>query len=150
MLKLLSRLSTSSPAAAGAGILLLRLTCGGMMAVGHGWPKLQKFGSDPSTFPDPLGIGPTLSFAGAIGGELIGATLIAVGLFTRLACLPVMFAMFVAAFIIHKADPLFMPPYPAKEPAILYLAMYACVLMAGPGRYSLDAVFFKPKPPVTV
>lgn len=149
MLGVLSRLSTSTPAAAGLGLLLLRLTCGGLMAVGHGWPKLQKFGSDPASFPDPLGIGPSMSFAGAIGAELVGSAMVALGLFTRIACLPAMFAMFVAAFVIHKNDPLFMPPMPAKEPALVYLLMFTCVLIAGPGRYSLDAVLFKAKPSPT-
>lgn len=149
MLKILSRLSTSTPAAAGAGLLLLRLTCGGMMAVGHGWPKLQKFGPDSSAFPDPLGIGTTMSFAGAVGGELVCSALVAAGLFTRVACLPVMFAMAVAAFVVHKSDPLFMGGGAAKEPALIYLLMFACVLIAGPGRYSLDAMLFKAKPTPT-
>jgi putative oxidoreductase len=139
---LLNKLATSSPAAASLSLLLLRLTAGGFMALGHGWPKVQKFSSDPSSFPDPLGIGGTMSFVGAVGSELVCGLLVAMGLFTRVACLPLIFTMLVAATVVHGKDPFFMGGGAAKEPALVYLMMFMCILLAGPGKWSLDAKLF--------
>lgn len=140
MPNLLSKLTATNPTATSLALLLLRLVAGGFMAIGHGWGKAS--GGDPSKFPDPLGIGNSASFYGAVFGELICAALIAIGLFTRLACLAPIFAMAVAAFIVHSADPFFMGGGKAKEPALIYLAMFATILLAGPGKYSLDALIF--------
>lgn len=148
MAALLNKLAASSPAAASLAMLLLRLTAGGVMALGHGWPKVQKFSSAPSTFPDPLGIGGTMSFAGAVGSELVCGMLVAVGLFTRLACLPLIFTMLVAALVVHGKDPFFMSGGAAKEPAIIYLVMFLVVLIAGPGQWSLDARLFGARKPL--
>lgn len=140
MSKLSSLFVSSNSTTTGLALLLLRLVAGGFMAIGHGWGKFS--GSDPSKFPDPLGIGNSASFYGAVFGELICAALIAIGLFTRLACLAPIFAMAVAAFIVHSKDPLFMGGGAAKEPALIYLAMFATILLTGPGKYSLDALIF--------
>lgn len=120
------------------GLLVLRLVAGGFMAFGHGLGKLR--GGDPSAFPDPLGIGNSMSYFGAVTSELFCASLVAVGLFTRPACLPLIFTMGVAALVVHGKDPLFMSGGASKEPALIYLAMYVVILLCGPGRFSLDAV----------
>jgi putative oxidoreductase len=123
------------------GLLILRLGAGGLMAYGHGWGKLEKLQENPNAFADPLGIGPSLSLALAMFAELICAVLVAVGLTTRLASIPLIVTMSVAAFMIHAADPLFGPP-PSKEFALLYLAPFATLLFTGPGLFSLDALFW--------
>jgi len=125
------------------GLLALRLTAGCFMLIGHGWGKFTTFQSKPETFPDPLGIGGTMSFYGAVGAEVVCAALIAVGLLTRLACLPLIFAMGVAAFVIHKNDAFFMGGGAAKEPALLYLLMGLTIALTGPGRLSIDNLLFR-------
>lgn len=121
-----------------AGLLLARLWAGGLMLVGHGLPKLTANISSPAEFKlDPLGIGPIPSFLGVIGAEVIAAALIVVGLGTRLATLPLIFAMCVAAFIVHGGDPFFLPGR-AKEPAVMYGLVYLAIALTGPGRFSLD------------
>lgn len=128
------------PSAVHGGLLLLRVVFGGFMAVGHGYGKLAY---DPASFPDPLGIGPGASYYGAVGAELVCGVLVAVGLFTRAACVPLLFTMLVAAAVVHRADPLFMSGAGgAKEPALLYGAAYVAILLLGPGRVSLDAAIF--------
>ena len=37
------------------GLLLLRVSVGGMMLLGHGWGKLTSFAERSSSFPDPFG-----------------------------------------------------------------------------------------------
>ncbi len=120
------------------GLLGLRAVFGGLMLVGHGWPKFVRFRADPSSFPDPLGLGGTMSFYGAVGAEVVCAALVVLGFATRLACLPLVFAMAVAAFVIHANDPFFLPGPSAKEPAFVYLAAFAGLALTGPGRLSLD------------
>lgn len=120
------------------GLLGLRGVFGGLMLVGHGWPKILHFRADPSGFPDPLGLGGSMSFYGAVGAEVVCAALVVLGFATRLACLPLVFAMAVAAFIFHAKDPFFLPGPSTKEPAFIYLAAFAALALTGPGRISLD------------
>ncbi|MEM1320563.1 MAG: DoxX family protein [Bacteroidota bacterium] len=116
--------------------LLLRLAFGGLMALSHGWDKAQLlFGAEPINFPDPIGLGATAALSLSVFIELGCALLILIGLGTRLATLPLIFAMLVAAFVIHGYDPL-----PQKELALVYLFAYLAIFFLGPGRYSVDSV----------
>lgn len=133
-------------ASASAGLLVLRLAFGGFMLVGHGWGKLMKFSQLSNGFPDPLGIGHTMSLVGAVSSEVLFAALLAVGLFTRLSAVPLAFTMLIAAFVIHGADPVFAKGGPSKELALLFLAAYLTILLTGPGRYSIDAMISKDEP----
>jgi putative oxidoreductase len=137
MKKLLFGTPVTQPIAS-MGLLLFRLAFGGFMLIGHGWPKLAAFSSKADSFPDPLGIGPELSMAGAVFCEAACSALVLLGLATRAAVLPLMFTMAVAAFAIHGGGPLFLPAEGAKEPALLYLFAFALLLFTGPGRYSVD------------
>lgn len=125
------------------GLLLLRLVFGGFMAIGHGWGKLMSFGEVADKFPDPLGIGSRLSMGSAIFCEFVCAMLVVLGLATRVAVLPLVFTMGVAAFIVHGGDPLFMSGGAAKEPALVYLVAFAVLFFTGPGRFSLDGLIGK-------
>jgi putative oxidoreductase len=145
MSKPLVKLIVTTPTTTGLALLVLRLAAGGMMAFGHGLGKLRA--GDPSKFPDPLGIGSTMSYYGAVGAEFFCALLVAAGLFTRLACIPMIFTMGVAALVVHRADPLFMSGGAAKEPALIYLFMFLAILLAGPGKFSLDHALFARKGP---
>jgi len=120
------------------GLLLFRVFFGVFMAIGHGWSKLLSFGEMADKFPDPLGIGSRLSMGSAIFCEFVCAILIVLGLTTRIAALPLVFTMAVAAFMIHGGDPLFMGGGASKEPALIYLIAFALLVFTGPGRFSLD------------
>ncbi len=113
-------------------LLLLRVAFGLMMMV-HGWAKFQNFSQMSGAFPDPFGIGSSLSLTAAIFAELGCSALLLVGLGTRLAIVPLVVTMLVAIFIAHGAD-----PWQKKELAVAYLAVYATLFVAGPGRYSVD------------
>ncbi len=122
-------------AAASFGLLLLRLAAGGMMAYGHGWKKLEKYGDLVDRFPDPIGVGGPASLVLAIGAELGAAILVALGFATRLAAVPLVVTMAVAAFVIHADD-----PFGKKEFALIYLAPFLALLFTGAGRFSVDAL----------
>jgi putative oxidoreductase len=116
------------------GLLILRLSFGGIMLAAHGLPKLLKLLSGKEIkFFDPFGIGDYASFIIAVLAEFIGAILLSLGIFTRLSALSLAATMFVAGFIYHTAD-----PFPQKEKAFLFLAAYLVLLITGPGKFSFN------------
>jgi putative oxidoreductase len=127
------------------GLLLFRIVFGGFMLIGHGWGKLMSYGEMSASFPDPLGIGSGPSLIGAIIGEVVCSALVILGLATRVAVLPLVFTMVVAAFVVHGGDPLFMGGGAAKEPALIYLFAFALLYFTGPGSISVDTLFNKSK-----
>lgn len=135
-------LHSVQPAMTDLGLIVLRLAFGGMLLFGHGWGKLQDYGNLKTTFPDPLGIGNHMSVLGAIFAEVVCAALIMIGLATRLAAIVIVFTFAVAAFIVHKADPLFMAGGAAKEPALMYMSAALALVFLGPGRISIDHLLF--------
>ena len=118
--------------------LLLRLFFGGAMLFAHGLPKLMAFSERKDSFPDPLGLGNSLSLGLAIFSEVICAGLVTLGVFTRFTVIPLVFTMLVAAFIVHGND-----PFMRKEKAIAYLFGYAAIGLLGSGAFGLDRFFKK-------
>ena len=115
------------------GVFFLRLGAGGMMLIAHGWGKLINFSKIAPHFPDPLGIGKSLSLGLATGAEFLCALLIMVGLKTRLASIPLIITMLVAAFGHHALD-----PFKAKEKALVYAICFLATALLGSGRFSVD------------
>jgi putative oxidoreductase len=114
-------------------LLILRLSAGGFMLT-HGYPKLTRlFESGEIKFGDPLGIGPAASLVLAVFAEFICSILVGLGLFTRLATVPLIITMLVAAFIAHGED-----PFSKKELALMYILVYVTLLVFGGGKYSMD------------
>lgn len=114
------------------GLLLLRLLAGGLM-LNHGIPKLQMILASNYQFGDPLGIGAELSLFLVTFAEVVCAALIIIGLFTKLATIPLIIDMTVAFFIAHRPDPL-----AEKELPLLFLGIFITLLFTGPGGYSID------------
>ncbi|WP_338733632.1 DoxX family protein [Mangrovimonas cancribranchiae] len=112
-------------------LAILRIGFSGMMLT-HGIPKISML-SDPSSFGDPLGVGPTVSLILTLIGEVVAPVMIIIGFKTKLAAIPAAITMAVAAFIVHASDPL-----KTKEMAILYLLAFVVIFLAGPGRLSID------------
>ena len=129
--------STWSANATELAALILRLTLG-LLMLSHGIPKLMKFLDGNMEFGDPIGIGVTASLALTIFAEVICSILLIVGFWTRLALIPLIITMVVAAFIVHSADPL-----GTKEPALMYLFGYIALFLLGSGKYGVDAILNK-------
>lgn len=117
------------------GLLVVRLLAGGMMLT-HGIPKIGRLlGEGPVKFADPFGLGPEISLSMAIFAEVICAVLIMVGFKTRLATIPLMVTMLVAAFYAHWDD-----PFGDKELSLLYFAIYLVLFVTGGGKISLNRI----------
>ena len=125
---------------ASAGLLLLRLFVGLGLAA-HGWSKffgehgIKGFAGFLGSLGVPL---PTLSAVLSAGTELGGGLLVAAGLFTRLAALPVVFNMLVAVIAVHRVSYFLTNNPPGMEYALNLAAVFGALALTGPGTFSLD------------
>lgn len=126
-----------------AGLLILRIGMGVMFML-HGFPKLMGgpdlwTGIGGATAAIGMDFAPTfMGFMAAIA-EFGGGLLLALGLLTRPACLLLCCTMIVATTMhIHNGDG-FNRYSHALEAAILFFSL----LLIGPGKWSLDEMWFE-------
>lgn len=115
------------------GLLLLRGIPSLIMIFVHGLPKLQNLLAGNFSFPNPIGIGEAPSLFLAVIGEFVAPILLIFGYKTRIATIPALATMMVAAFVTHGAD-----PFAKKELAVLYAVFFVVVFFTGPGKFSID------------
>jgi putative oxidoreductase len=134
------------------GLLVLRLGMGGFMLT-HGWGKFQMvLAGDFDKFGDPIGLGSGLSLVLVVLAEFVCAILVMIGFATRFAAAPLVFAMAVAALVVHANDPWTMgeaarlyqageaESWSSKEPALLFLIPFLTLIFTGPGKFSIDGL----------
>ena len=126
-------------------LLVLRLWVGLTMLINHGIDKLTHFEQMTSAVVDPFGIGKPASMTLLVFAEVFASALLVAGLLTRFAALVLAIAMGVAFWVAHKAS---LSGEHSGELAFIYLAAYVTLLIAGPGRASVDRYIFvsHPKP----
>ena len=122
------------------GLLILRVGFSVSLVVLHGYGKVGRFLEGSAKFPDPLGIGSSLSLGLAGFAEFLCALAIILGFITRLATIPIIVTMGVAFFIVHGGD-----PFADRELAFLYLIGFVCLFFTGPGRISVDEALSRRK-----
>ena len=108
----------------------------GVMFISAGTMKLFNFPAMPPGMPrielwSQMGIGGVL--------ELVGGTLIVLGLLTRPTAFILSGMMAVAYFQFHQPQA-FWPNSNGGIPAVLYCFFYLYLVASGPGAWSLDAV----------
>jgi len=126
--------SGSSSSRVDIASLILRLVVASSILYGHGLSKFQKVleGGDIE-FVNFLGLGMNTTFIIVVFAEFICAALTVIGLFTRIALIPLLINMAYIVFVVHKAD-----DFGSKELPLIYLAVWFALFMLGPGKYSLD------------
>lgn len=82
-------------------------------------------------FPSPE----TMAYIGKVC-ELAGGLLMSLGLFTRVAAIPLIITMVVIGFIMGE------PEFLAADGSILLLLIFLHFLLTGPGKLSLDHLLF--------
>ncbi|MDE1164887.1 MAG: DoxX family protein [Pseudomonas sp.] len=113
-------------------LLWLRLGASVLLLWVHGLPKLANYTRQLQLIEDPfhLGAAPTLCLA--IFAEVLCPLLIIAGVFTRLACLPILAVLLIALIFVH-------PQWSVAEGqfAWLLLLLFTTILIAGPGPFAL-------------
>ena len=130
-------LVNSDPISEDFGYLALRVGAGGTLLWQHGWPKIMHFSERMDDFADPFGLGSAFSLILVLVAEVLCAALVALGLWTRIACIPVIIAMAVVVFMV-KGD----ADFGEKELAVLYLIAFATILFTGSGRFAINRISF--------
>src|SRR5262245_47692948 len=126
----------------GMGLLAIRIVLGAAMVL-HGWQKI----GNPFHWMDKMGSAPPAFLQGlAVLAEVGGGAALIVGLLMPLATLGLVCDMAYALFLVHlpKGDPFVAASASGSsyEKALVYLATALCLMLTGPGRYSLDALLF--------
>jgi putative oxidoreductase len=116
------------------GLLFARVAGALLLLSVHGLPKLAHWQQEMTHIEDPFGMGPGPTLACALFAEVVCPVLVAVGLFTRLACLPVLFLLGVSMVVVH-------PDWSLAQGQFgwLLIVVFGTIALAGPGRYSLDS-----------
>lgn len=126
-----------SAGAFNAALLFLRVGVGALMMT-HGYDKLIKFSEYKGDFMNFLGIGSTTSLALVVFSEFFCSILLILGLFTRLATIPLLITMGVVIYKVGKMD-----IFESAEMATLFFISYVVILLVGPGRISVDGMIGK-------
>jgi len=126
-----------SAGAFNAAMLTLRLSFGILMMM-HGYDKLTHFSEYQAKFMNFIGIGQSASLALVVFAEFFCSLFLILGLFTRLATIPLIIATCVMVFMAHKGD-----VFGEAQTAALYLTGYLVLLFAGPGKVSVDSMIGK-------
>ncbi len=117
--------------------LLLRLVLGGLM-IPHGFDKISHFAANAQKFADPFHLGHTPSLLLTIFAEFFCSLFLILGLFTRLACIPLIITMLVVVLYIHHGM-----IFEKAQTATLFLSGFIALLFLGPGRWSMDRLMGK-------
>jgi len=120
---------------------ILRVGAGSLMIFNHGLSKLNHFGPMSNNFINPFHIGSSATLALVIFAEVFCSALIILGLFTRLACIPLIFEMAFAFIQVHHWN--YAAGQGGGEPALLFLTCFLTLLFIGPGRVSVDRLIGK-------
>jgi len=119
-------------------LLLLRIAVGILMLT-HGIGKFEQLaGGGPIEFADPIGIGVTPSLTLTVFAEVFCSLFLILGVATRLAAIPLLITMLVAAFVIHIDH-----GFVKQELALFYATVYLVIVISGAGRISFDSSFYR-------
>jgi putative oxidoreductase len=121
-------------------LLILRLWAGLLLFVEHGLPKVTHFSQMSGHFPNPIHIGSVPSLLFAILSDAICSLLVAFGIAARYPALIVVINLATAFTLVHHMK--LSGPGNGELP-LLFLGAFLTIVIAGAGRYSIDAKLFR-------
>lgn len=98
----------------------------------HGWGKLMNFSEMAPHFFAPFNMSGYVTLSAVIFSEVFCAFLLIIGLFTRLAVIPLIIQMLVVVLVVHQGD------FSRQELGLHFLLGFVVVLILGPGKASVD------------
>ena len=124
------------PTSVNLALLVLRIWFALPLLTLHGWSKLTHFAERSPRFADPFGFGSPASLALVVFAEVFCSVLLVLGLFTRAAALTCGIAMATAFSHAHGAR---LSGQGNGELPFMFLGAFVALLLAGGGKFSLDA-----------
>ena len=118
-------------------MLLLRVGAGALV-IPYGYDKLIHFADKRNSFMNVMGIGSTASLSLVIFAEFFCGMFVVLGLFTRLAVIPLVVSMSVVVFKAMHAD-----FFGRGKDGTMFLICFVAILLCGPGKASADALINK-------
>jgi putative oxidoreductase len=119
-------------------MLLFRMGISIELIVVHGFKKLGVGVTEAEQIPNPLNLPEVFNHGFAVASSLFFPIFVIVGLFTRLAIVPMLTVTLTGYFVLHWNDSLLV-----KDVPFMYSVVYLLVLALGPGRYSIDYWIYK-------
>ena len=119
-------------------LFLLRLTLG-LIFLQAGWGKFQNFENTVAFFASIHIPFPEINAILASTAEFVGGILLIIGLFTRLASLPLAFVMIVALLTAHIGEIKSVSDLFSQTPWI-YLLVLLAIAAFGAGKWSVDSL----------
>ncbi|MEE4158569.1 DoxX family protein [Pseudomonas viridiflava] len=110
------------------GLLFMRVSVSLLLLQVHGLPKLMHWRVEVQRIEDPFGLGGTLTLGLAVFAEVICPVLLILGVWARLACLPILAVLAVAVLFVH-------PEWSLEQGQFAWLLMilFAGLAITGPG-----------------
>lgn len=119
------------------GLLVGRVVIGLLLLTHHGYFKLQNVIAGDFGFQDPIGIGTTASLILSLSAEFFCSLFLILGLFSRYVLVGLIINMGVATYAVYEAG-----FSGHSEHPFLFLMAFLILFSTGPGKYSLDRIFF--------
>jgi putative oxidoreductase len=124
---------TVSPRRFNTTMLVFRVLLSLELIVVHGLKKIGIDVPQAERVPNPLHFSETFNTAFAISANLFFPVLVMLGLFTRIAIIPILAVTLTGYFVVHWKDALLV-----KDTPFMYSLSYLFILFVGPGSYSVD------------
>jgi len=114
------------------GLLVLRVGFSAFLLL-HGIEKIELLIESGGKFPNPIGLGSTLSLILVLIAEVFCTILIIIGFKVRWASIPPIIMMLVAVFVVHQGNSIM-----ERELAVLYLVAFSAIGILGSGKYAVS------------
>ena len=127
--------SGTVPPSVAWGLLFMRVSAAVLLLCVHGLPKLLHWNVEVQRIEDPFGLGGSLTLGLAVFAEVLCPLLLILGIYARLACLPVLAVLAVAVAVVHPEWTLEQGQF-----AWLLIILYAGLALTGPGPLVIAGV----------
>lgn len=114
-------------------LLVFRVLISVELMIAHGLKKIGIGGEQAEQVPNPLHLPVSFNQLFAVSANLFFPILIIIGLFTRLAIVPILAVTLIGYFVVHWNDSTLV-----KDLPFMYSVSFLLLFVLGPGKYSAD------------
>ncbi|MCL9806979.1 DoxX family protein [Flavobacterium amniphilum] len=117
-------------------ILFFRVVISLQLIVVHGLKKIGIGTEIAEKVPNPFHFPELINQSFAICSSILFPLLVIIGLYTRLATIPILIVTLSGYFIVHWNDTLL-----ERDVPFMYSICFLLIFLTGPGKYALDSRF---------